>query len=237
VRYSSRRSARSHQRATMLRPRATSSRCVMNQPVGERRTPTQRGRINWTRPGYSVENFYFVQRPRPSDCTTNGGARRNDPPNERPARGDNRAGQAKWALGVDGRSRRIQPRLGGLTAPTVSLSPMGDPTFKAASRFFSAVPNGASRPFGTVGRLVGDVVGIGVSGVHPGGTSRGCSGSRTRGNRAMRRRPRRYGAATATLTIFSPSSLRSRLAVSSSDIALSPNCSRNMPPRAPMTVA
>jgi hypothetical protein len=127
----------------------------MNQPVGERRTPTQRGRINWTRPGYSVENFYFVQRPRPSDCSTNGAARRNDPPNERPARGDNRAGQAIWALGVDGRSRRIQPRWGELSAPTVSLSPIGDPTFKAASRFFSAVPNGASPPFGTVSRLAG----------------------------------------------------------------------------------
>jgi hypothetical protein len=29
--------------------------------------------------------------------------------NERPVRGDNRTGQAIWALGVDGRSRRIQP--------------------------------------------------------------------------------------------------------------------------------
>src|SRR6476619_2026189 len=40
------------------------------------------------------------------------------PPNERPVRGDNRTGQAIWALGVDGRSRRIQPRWGGKTAPT-----------------------------------------------------------------------------------------------------------------------
>src|SRR6202046_1951154 len=39
-------------------------------------------------------------------------------PNERPVRGDNRTGQAIWALGVDGRSRRIQPRWGGITAPT-----------------------------------------------------------------------------------------------------------------------
>src|SRR5882757_6038000 len=38
--------------------------------------------------------------------------------NERPVRGDNRTGQAIWALGVDGRSRRIQPRWGGITAPT-----------------------------------------------------------------------------------------------------------------------
>src|SRR5580704_5726421 len=36
----------------------------------------------------------------------------------RPVRGDNRTGQAIWALGVDGRSRRIQPRWGGITAPT-----------------------------------------------------------------------------------------------------------------------
>src|SRR6202022_3872408 len=40
------------------------------------------------------------------------------PKNERPVRGDNRTGQAIWALGVDGRSRRIQPRWGGITAPT-----------------------------------------------------------------------------------------------------------------------
>src|SRR5258708_2292781 len=38
--------------------------------------------------------------------------------NERPVRGDNRTGQAIWALGVDGRSRQIQPRWGGITAPT-----------------------------------------------------------------------------------------------------------------------
>jgi hypothetical protein len=38
--------------------------------------------------------------------------------NERPVRGDNRTGQAIRALGVDGRSRRIQPRWGGMTAPT-----------------------------------------------------------------------------------------------------------------------
>src|SRR5258708_31573308 len=38
--------------------------------------------------------------------------------NERPVRGDNRTGQAIWALGVDGRSRRIRPRWGGITAPT-----------------------------------------------------------------------------------------------------------------------
>src|SRR4051794_31559876 len=38
--------------------------------------------------------------------------------NERPARGDNRAGQAIPGAGVDGRSRRIQPRWGGITAPT-----------------------------------------------------------------------------------------------------------------------
>src|SRR6202790_5371133 len=40
------------------------------------------------------------------------------PKNERPVRGDNRTGQAIWALGMDGRSRRIQPRWGGITTPT-----------------------------------------------------------------------------------------------------------------------
>src|ERR1700739_2394305 len=43
---------------------------------------------------------------------------RNVRQNERPVRGDNRTGQAIWALGVDGRSRQIQPRWGGITAPT-----------------------------------------------------------------------------------------------------------------------
>src|SRR5215472_8324427 len=37
--------------------------------------------------------------------------------NKRPDRGDNRSGQAIWALGVDGRSRLIQ-LWGGITAPT-----------------------------------------------------------------------------------------------------------------------
>ena len=32
-----------------------------------------------------------------------------DAERKRPVRGDNRTGQAIWALGVDGRSRRIQP--------------------------------------------------------------------------------------------------------------------------------
>src|SRR5258707_2627420 len=36
VRYASRRSARLHHRATVSLPRATSRRCVMNQPVGRR---------------------------------------------------------------------------------------------------------------------------------------------------------------------------------------------------------
>src|ERR1700722_14122974 len=39
---------------------------------------------------------------------------RNIRKNERPVRGDNRTGQAVWALGVDWRSRRIQPRWGGM---------------------------------------------------------------------------------------------------------------------------
>ena len=49
----------------------------------------------------------------PADATGENSAR-----NERPVRGDNRTGQAIWALGVDGRSRRIQPRWGGISAPT-----------------------------------------------------------------------------------------------------------------------
>ena len=48
---------------------------------------------------------------------------------------------------------------------------------------------------------------------------------------------RRYGAATAKLTILSPCSLRIRSAASSFDIARLPNCSRNMPPLVSMIVA
>ena len=56
--------------------------------------------------------------------------------NERPVRGDNRTGQAIWALGVDGRSRRIQPRWGGITAPTyIGRSRVGS-TFKRPRDFF-----------------------------------------------------------------------------------------------------
>src|SRR6185295_9825788 len=48
------------------------------------------------------------------------GLRRDDegPKTRRPARGDNRAGQSYISAGVDGRSRNIQPRWGGITAPT-----------------------------------------------------------------------------------------------------------------------
>ena len=57
--------------------------------------------------------------------------------NERPVRGDNRTGQAIWALGVDGRSRRIQPRWGGITAPTIIGSRQGRRTFKPGANFFN----------------------------------------------------------------------------------------------------
>src|ERR1700730_9988285 len=50
---------------------------------------------------------------------------RNIAGNERPVRGDNRTGQAIWALGVDGRSRLIHPRWGGITAPTHSSRSRG----------------------------------------------------------------------------------------------------------------
>src|SRR5258706_7888946 len=41
------------------------------------------------------------------------------------------------ALGVDGRSRRIQPRWGGITAPTDIMSREGRRTFKRTSDFFN----------------------------------------------------------------------------------------------------
>ena len=41
------------------------------------------------------------------------------------------------ALGVDGRSRRIQPRWGGITTPTDIVSRQGRSTFKRTSDFFN----------------------------------------------------------------------------------------------------
>jgi len=49
---------------------------------------------------------------------------------QRPVRGDNRTGQAIWALGVDGRSRQIQ-LLGRDDRSHVSWSPWVSRTFKA----------------------------------------------------------------------------------------------------------
>jgi len=63
---------------------------------------------------------------------------RNARQNERPVRGDNRTGQAIWALGVDGRSRQIQPRWGGITAPTSNWSRQGCRTFKTTDDFFNS---------------------------------------------------------------------------------------------------
>jgi hypothetical protein len=66
VRCSSRRSASAHQRATMSRPRATSRRCVMNQPAREndgrgrnRDESTRRdGYILWKTSAKSSERAY-----------------------------------------------------------------------------------------------------------------------------------------------------------------------------------
>jgi hypothetical protein len=191
-------------------------------------------------------------------------------------------------------------------APTVSLSPIGHLTFKAASRFFdrrsgprvmacrdrrsafagagmwSAPVGGTScccsdfpgdagpappRPGVPQGRPRHRRIGIGFAGaeqvVAAGGTEvaggfdhdranfGGLQGRTTlqqqghqpadedRGKRGERWRAAwtAYGEATATLTIFSPCSLRIRLAISSFDIGLLPNCRRNMPLRVSMIAA
>jgi hypothetical protein len=56
---------------------------------------------------------------------------------ERPVRGDNRTGQAIWALGVDGRSRRIQ-LMGRDFRSHIYLSLPGRCSFKANGDFFGA---------------------------------------------------------------------------------------------------
>jgi hypothetical protein len=56
--------------------------------------------------------------------------------NERPVRGDNRTGQAIWALGVDGRSRRIQP-MGRDYRSHIDKSQHPRRTFKTPGDFFN----------------------------------------------------------------------------------------------------
>ena len=58
--------------------------------------------------------------------------------NERPVRGDNRTGQAIWALGVDGRSRRIQP-MGRDYRSHIDKSQHPSRTFKTPGDFFNPV--------------------------------------------------------------------------------------------------
>src|SRR6516225_5039332 len=57
--------------------------------------------------------------------------------NERPVRGDSRTGQAIWALGVDGRSRRIQPSMGRDDRSTLNWSRQARRTFKTVLRIFN----------------------------------------------------------------------------------------------------
>jgi hypothetical protein len=64
--------------------------------------------------------------------------------NERPVRGDNRTGQAIWALGVDGRSRRIQP-MGRDYRSHTDKSQHPRRTFKTPGDFFNLVFGGNCR--------------------------------------------------------------------------------------------
>ena len=63
-------------------------------------------------------------------------SRKADAENERPVRGDNRTGQAIWALGVDGRSRRIQP-MGRDYRSHIDKSQHPRRTFKTPGDFFN----------------------------------------------------------------------------------------------------
>src|SRR5439155_24334192 len=147
----------------MLRPRATSAGCAINQPVRERRTQTQpetnqldvtrifcgklshcpvRGATGRAAIEKSAE-IRSCQRYLRSSCTaawphatqlpSKAGAE-----NERPVRGDNRTGQAIWALGVDGRSRLIQP-MGRDYRSHIDKSQHPRRTFKTPGDFFNLV--------------------------------------------------------------------------------------------------
>src|SRR5258706_14479836 len=64
--------------------------------------------------------------------------RRNYPQKRETRPGGQRDGSShRGALGVDGRSRRIQPRWGGITTPTDIVSRQGRSTFKRTSDFFN----------------------------------------------------------------------------------------------------
>ena len=145
----------------------------------------------------------------------------------------------------------------------LSWSRKGRHTFKSPSDFLSFFGSNFGRKLlrgGAVGFVCGRLfrrhsAGGLVRRPGPGNVLpvRSIFGSRAVGNRCDRRRWRGrggrnrresirlsraepYGAATARLTIFSLCSLRIRLAISSFDIALLPNCSRNMPPVPPSTI-
>jgi hypothetical protein len=145
----------------------------------------------------------------------------------------------------------------------LSWSRKGRHTFKSPSDFLSFFGSNFGRKLlrgGAVGFVCGRLfrrhsAGGLVQRPGPGNVLpvRSIFGSRAVGNRCDRRRWRGrggrnrresirlsraepYGAATARLTIFSLCSLRIRLAISSFDIALLPNCSRNMPPVPPSTI-
>src|SRR4051794_4176962 len=149
------------------RPRATSARCAIKKSVRGKRTPTQRHESVWSLAGYSVENFYLVQRPGGcgDGCRQDSGkahlvvarstcdeaiqaflaaldcfvadAPRNDrqPTNQKTRPGGQPGGSSYMGAGVDGRSRRIQPCWGGITAPTcIGRSKRGD--VQSAANFF-----------------------------------------------------------------------------------------------------
>jgi hypothetical protein len=143
----------------------------------------------------------------------------------------------------------------------LSWSQKGRHTFKSPSDFLSFFGSNFGRKLlrgGAVGFVCGRPFGRHSAGglvqrpdpgnVLPVRSIFGSTGSETRRPPSLARngRERRgnirlscaklYGAATARLTIFSLCSLRIRLAISSFDIALLPNCSRNMPPVPPSTI-
>jgi hypothetical protein len=155
-------------------------------------------------------------------------------------------GSSHMGAWVDGRSRRIQPRWGGITAPT-DIGRGRAPRVQIIRRFFAFF--GRCMGAGTYCR--GGAIGF------PNGRFTGGH----RGNRpvqspdgrniltgpkhfqppaaaepSMFRLIRAYCAATARLMIFSRCSLLIRPAISSFVIALLPNCSRNMPPLAPSMI-
>src|SRR5260370_18225832 len=85
------------------------------------------------------------------------------------------------AVGVDGRSRRIQPRWGGITTPTDIVSRQGRSTFKRTSDFFNFLAGRFWREnYRAAGRSASPTAHLSDAMAAGGGFGAGCAGAACR---------------------------------------------------------